>query len=102
MNFFNPARDCSAIDTCWAGMDFCEPKTVKAVHIKNDASSKGTITQFYIDYSVDGSTFVCYNDCKPTNLVDLTFASPIKSTKMRIHPTKWTGSPEVKFTFDFI
>jgi hypothetical protein len=21
---------------------------------------------------------------------------------MRIHPTKWTGSPEVKFTFDFI
>lgn len=102
MNFFNPARDCSAIETCWAGMEFCEAKTVKALHLQSNSTSKGSIDSYYVDYSADGSTFVCYNGCKPTNERDLVFLTPVRSTKMRIHPTKWTGSPEIKFTFDFI
>ena len=102
LNFFNPARDCSQVDTCWAGVEFCEAKTVKALHIQNGSGvSAGTVDQYYVDYTVDGTKFLCFSDCKPTTLQDLDFNAGLTASKIRIHPTKWTGSPSVKFTFTF-
>lgn len=70
---------------------------------QNDGS-KGTITEVFVDYSLDSLLFVCVNDCKPVSLAGLksiVFDRPLKAKKIRVHPTKWNGAPEVRFSFDY-
>lgn len=64
--------------------------------LDQSSSSKGTVTEAFVDSSLDGLLFVCYNDCKPiplTGLKSVVFDKPLKAKKVRVHPTKWSGNP---------
>ena len=58
--FFNPVRDCSDKEKCWSGIELCEPKNVTAINFPTTTNTTGAITEFYIDYSLDGNYFSCY------------------------------------------
>jgi hypothetical protein len=64
----------------------------------------GTITEAFVDYSLDGLLFTCYKACQPitlTKISNIVFDQPLKAKKIRVHPSKWTGSPQVQFSFDY-
>ena len=95
--FFNPATDCLDKERCWSGIELCEPKSVTAVNFPLVASGNGAISEFFIDYSLDGSYFSCYNNCSPISVTTTRYVlgTPLKAKNVRIHPTKWTGTPAV-------
>lgn len=103
-NFFVPTRDCKNKEQCWSGAEFCEPKQVTGFSFDQSDPTKGSITEAFVDYSLDGLLFVCYKDCAPVSLSALksiVFDRPLKAKKIRVHPTKWSANPEVRFSFDY-
>ena len=81
----------------------CEPKNVTAINFPTTTNTTGAITEFYIDYSLDGNYFSCYQNCSaiPVSGSKYSFKSALKAKNVRVHPTKWSGAPEVQFTFDY-
>ena len=55
----------------------------------------------YVDYSVDGINFDCYDECRgfPIKEGKMLFNKPVFGSKMRVHPTKYSGDPKVKVEF---
>lgn len=99
---------------CWAGMDFSESKKITKLiietpgecskeEVKGILNGDGTILEYYVDYSQENTTeqFECYDGCRRIQgeRKVLVFAKPIHAQTVRVHPTKWTGSPVVRFRF---
>jgi len=84
-------------------LEICEPRNVTGFTVQNDAGSNGTITSVYVDYSIDGIEFTCYNGCQPINLVDgcVKFNKNVFGTKVRVHVSSYQGEPDIKVKFDY-
>lgn len=56
-----------------------------------------------IDYSMDGVSFTCWNNCTQVPLTNsaFTFPSPLLAQKVHIHFGKYRGNPRfgIKFTW---
>jgi hypothetical protein len=91
------------METCWSGAEFCEPKNVTKLIIQDAKNATGSVKQYYLDYSPDGSKFVCYKDCVPIEATEKVyiFDTPVLAKSMRVHPVKWVGEPSLKFNFEW-
>ena len=71
--------------------------------IENQAAQKGSISRVYVDYSVDGIEFVCYDECRPMSIGDGTvrFNKSVFGTKMRVHVAEYQGEPDIRVKFDY-
>lgn len=95
-NFFVPSRECKNKKECWSAQEFCEPKQVTGFTVENNSASKGSISEVFVDFSLDGLLFNCYAGCKPfmiPNSLKVVFDKPVKAKKIRVHPVNWVGNP---------
>ena len=71
--------------------------------IQNDAVLKGIITSVYVDYSVDGIDFTCYDECRSINITDgiVKFNKSVFGTKVRVHISGYQGEPDIRVKFDY-
>ena len=62
------------------------------------------VSEVKIEYSTDGLTFVCWNNCASVALSNdgFVFPSGLLAEKMHVHFTKYSGSPKfgIKFNYD--
>lgn len=91
------------METCWSGAEFCEPKSVTKLILQEPKENKGHLKQYYMDYSPNGSKYVCFKDCVPIEATEKVyiFDKPILAKSVRVHPVKWTGEPSLKFAFEW-
>lgn len=84
-------------------MEICEPKNVTGLTIQYDQGSKGKITSVYVDYSIDGIQFVCYNLCQAISVNDgiIKFSKTLFGSKVRVHISGYEGEPNIKVKFDY-
>ena len=62
--------------------------------IQNDGdASNGVINSVYVDYSVDGIDYTCYNECvaMKINGGNLKLPKAILASKMRVHVVDYRG-----------
>ena len=59
--FFNPAKSCENKSVCFTGLELCQPRTVNSVKI---STTEGALKSAYITYSIDGSSFNCFEKCR--------------------------------------
>jgi len=97
------SNDCKDRELCWFGLEICEPRNVTGFVIQNDAGAKGTVTSVFVDYSVDGIEFTCYNECQAINVVDgvVKFNKTVFGTKVRVHISGYQGEPDIRVKFDY-
>ena len=71
--------------------------------IQNNPGAKGSITSVYVDYSVDGIEYTCYNECKTINITDgiVKFNKSVFGSKARVHISGYKGEPDIKVKFDY-
>lgn len=96
-------NNCKDRELCWFGLEICEARKVNGFAIDNQASQKGSIENVYVDYSVDGIEFTCYDECRPISIVNglVKFDKNVFGTKVRVHITGYQGEPDVRVKFDY-
>ena len=101
---FHPKDDCIDKELCWMGVEVCEPREIKGFSINPNADSIGAIETVVVKFSRDGVEFNCYADCKEIFLHksgSYLLDPSVVATKLRVYPTKWTGSPSYSVTFNY-
>jgi hypothetical protein len=95
---------CSKGGLCWAGVEACEPRSLAGFSIlyTNCTESDG-IDTVTIDYSMDGITYTCWNNCQETALVNnaFTFPTPLLAQKIHVHFAKYHGNPRFGIKFNW-
>jgi hypothetical protein len=94
---------CKTDGLCWAGLESCEPRKIKGFSLVYSQGCSDTVSEVKIEYSTDGLTFDCYNQCKPLGLTNngFVFSSPLLAEKMHVHFTKYSGHPNFGIKFEF-
>jgi hypothetical protein len=101
--FFNPTAACTSQDMCFTGLQLCQPRQINSVSLNFGAG--GSVTEFYLTYSVDGRSYNCYNGCAKVTVpasansaFNYTF-NGLTASGIRIYPTKYSGSPSFSPAF---
>lgn len=91
------------METCWVGVEFCEAKNITKLIIQESKENKGSLVQYYLDYSSDGAKFICFNGCTPIEATQKIYvlSQPVLAKSIRVHPVKWNGQPDIKFSFEW-
>jgi hypothetical protein len=61
------------------------------------------VTEVKIEYSTDGLSFVCWNNCASIAVSNdgLVFPSPVLAEKMHVHFSKYVGDPKFGIKFNY-
>jgi hypothetical protein len=87
-------------DKQWLQISFDEPKELLAMKLQGSPNGKNYITEFVIDYSLDGKTWSktdaisCLNT--GNELKEISFDKSIKAKLFKIQPTKFVGFPGLR------
>jgi hypothetical protein len=72
---------CGETGLCWAGVEACQPRNLSGFSLLYaNCTSNDFIQAVKIDYSLDGITFTCWNNCKEVALdsnSSFAFPSPL-------------------------
>ena len=68
---------------------------------KSDCQDR--VSEVKIEYSNDGITFTCYNNCKalPLSNDSFTFPIPLLAQKLHVHFVTYSGKPSFGLKFDY-
>lgn len=85
-------------------MEACEPRKLAGFSIlyTNGTASDG-IDTVTIDYSMDGISFTCFNNCQEVSLTNdaFTFPSALLAMKVHVHFAKYRGNPRFGIKFNW-
>lgn len=101
--FFNPAAACTSQDMCFTGLQLCQPRQINSVNLSFGAG--GSVSEFYLTYSMDGRNYNCYNGCAKIAIPvgasgNWSFSfNNFTAQGIRIYPTKYNGSPSFSPAF---
>ena len=90
-------------DLCWAGIESCEPRKVKGFSLIYKSDCQDRVSEVKIEYSNDGITFTCYDNCKALPLTEdsFVFPTPLLAQKMHVHFVTYSGKPSFGLKFDY-
>jgi hypothetical protein len=101
--FFNPSAACSSQEMCFTGLQLCTPHLISSLTL--NFGPTGSVTEFYLTYSIDGRSYNCYNACAKVsipasgnNSFNYSFSN-LTAEGVRIYPTKYSGNPNFSPTF---
>lgn len=46
---------------CFTGLELCQAKKIKTLTIDCE---RGSVSKFYVVYSLDGKNFICFEKCR--------------------------------------
>lgn len=101
--FFNPERSCTSKDTCFTGLELCHPRSIDSLSV---AVNSGSLKRYYLSYSLDGKNFNCFEQCRHILYNDkivrnVIILNNLQAKNIRVYPVEWTGSPNIKVTYDY-
>lgn len=95
---------CSSKALCWAGVEACEPRKLASFNILyTNGTANDRIDAVTIDYSMDGISFTCFNNCKEMSLNNdaFSFPTPLLAMKVHVHFVKYSGNPRFGIKFNW-
>jgi hypothetical protein len=85
-------------------VEACEPRKLSGFSILYTNGSAGdAIESVTIDYSMDGISYTCWNNCKETPLTSdaFLFPTPLLAQKVHVHFAKYRGNPRFGIKFNW-
>ena len=101
--FFNPAASCTSSEMCFTGLQLCEPHQITGLSL---TLQSGSLSEFYLTYSLDGRSYNCYNSCKKIkvdhmegNHFKYQLEKALSAQGVRVYPTEKDGQLRFSPTF---
>ena len=101
--YFNPAKACQDKSVCFTGLELCQQRTINSIKI---SFTEGCLKRVYVTYSIDGSSFNCFEKCRQFVLDDkqpenTLILNNLSAKNLRVYPVEWTGLPNIKIAYDY-
>lgn len=102
-SYFRPSTTCQNKSTCFTGLELCQQRQINWVRI---STTEGILRRVYMTYSVDGVNFNCFEKCRHFVLDDKLpennlMCNGISARNVRVYPVEWTGTPNIKISYDY-